>query len=150
MRQRTGLMLMLIGILLAGATALLVVRIANQATEANRSTLRQVAVVVATREIPDQARITPEFLTTKPFPADFAPVGALGSVDQVIGKFANGFIARDQILVAQQVSPAVRSPLLSDRVPPGKVAIWLPMPALLAQAGVLRPGDHVDLLLSLP
>ena len=149
MRQRTGLYVILIGLLLAGATAALVIRIGNQATEASRSALRQVSVVVTNRNILDKTPITADALAVKAFPADFAPPGALGSLDQAVGKFASGFIAKNQILVADQVAPAVPSPNLSDRVPPGKVAIWLPMPQLLASAGVLKPGDHIDILLSI-
>jgi pilus assembly protein CpaB len=149
MRQRTGLYLVLIGLLLAAVTAVLVIRIGNQATEASRNQLRQVSVVVTNRSIPDKTTIPADALAVKAFPADFAPAGALGSIDQAVGKFASGYIARNQILVADQVVPALPSPNLSDRVPPGKVAIWLPMPGLMAAAAVLRPGDHIDILLSL-
>jgi pilus assembly protein CpaB len=130
-------------------TAVLVIRIGNQATEASRNQLRQVSVVVTNRSIPDKTTISADALAVKAFPADFAPAGALGSIDQAVGKFASGYIARNQILVADQVVPALPSPNLSDRVPPGKVAIWLPMPPLMASAAVLRPGDHIDILLSL-
>jgi pilus assembly protein CpaB len=150
LRQRTGLVLMLVGILLAGVVTLLVIRLVNQATEAGRSQIRQVAVVTSTKDIPDQTVITGEGLLVKPFPVDFAPSGALGSMDQVVGKFANGFIAKDQVIVAGQITPTRRSPILSDRVPMGKVAIWLPMPDLMGAANVLKVGDHVDILLSLP
>jgi pilus assembly protein CpaB len=150
LRQRTGLVLMLVGILLAGVVTLLVIRLVNQATEAGRSQIRQVAVVTSTKDIPDQTVITGEGLLVKPFPVDFAPSGALGSMDQVVGKFANGFIAKDQVIVAGQITPTRRSPILSDRVPMGKVAIWLPMPELMGAANVLKVGDHVDILLSIP
>jgi pilus assembly protein CpaB len=150
LRQRTGLVLMLVGILLAGVVTLLVIRLVNQATEAGRSQIRQVAVVTSTKDIPDQTVITGEGLLVKPFPVEFAPSGALGSMDQVVGKFANGFIAKDQVIVAGQITPTRRSPILSDRVPMGKVAIWLPMPELMGAANVLKVGDHVDILLSLP
>jgi pilus assembly protein CpaB len=149
LRQRTGLYLVLIGLVLAGVTAALVIRIGNQAAEASRSALRQVSVVVTNRNILDKSPITTDALVVKAFPADFAPPGALGSLDQAVGKFASGFIAQNQILVVDQVAPALPSPNLSDRVPPGKVAVWLPMPGLLAGAGVLRPGDRIDILLSL-
>jgi pilus assembly protein CpaB len=148
-RHRTGLFLILAGIALAAITTLLIIRVVNQATEASRSGIRQVAVVTTTKDILDQTPITADGLVVRAFPADFAPTGALGSIDQAVGKFANGFIAKDQILVAGQLAPAQRSANLSDRVPTGKVAVWLPMPELLVSAGILRPGDHVDILLSI-
>jgi pilus assembly protein CpaB len=150
MRQRAGMFLMLIGLVLAGLATLLVMNIARQAAESNRGAIRQVALVAATRDIPDQSLIPADALVVKPFPADFAPVGSITSPDQVVGKIANGFIARDQVIVANQVSTVRRSTNLSDRIPPGKVVIWLAMPDLLASAGLVKPGDHVDILLTLP
>lgn len=150
MRQRAGLFLMLIGLVLAGLATLLVMNIARQAAESNRGAIRQVAVVTATRDVPDQSLITADALVLKPFPADFAPAGSITSPDQVVGKIANGFIAKDQVIVANQLSTVRRSTNLSDRIPPGKVVIWLAMPDLLAAAGVVKPGDHVDIMLTMP
>jgi pilus assembly protein CpaB len=144
-----GLFLILGGLLLAGVTVFLVIRLAQQATEASRGGIRQVQVVTTTKDIPDQTLITADGLVVKPFPVDFAPPGAIGSIDQVVGKFANGLIPKDQIVVAGQLAPYQRSANLSDRVPVGRVAVWLPMPDLLATANVLHPGDHVDILLSI-
>jgi pilus assembly protein CpaB len=61
---------------------------------------------------------------------------------------AHGFIPKDQIVVAGQLAAIEPPANLSERVPPGKVAIWLPMPDLLAGAGVVKPGDRLDILLS--
>src|SRR5207344_1946147 len=38
---------------------------------------------------------------------------------------------------------------LSDRVPPGRVVVWMPMPDLLAGQVGFRPGDRLDILLSM-
>jgi pilus assembly protein CpaB len=154
MRQRTGLTLMLVGLLLAGVATFLVIRIANQTSEAQRSRFRQVQVLTAVRDIGDQTVLTPQIVANtfalKTLPAEFVPPNALSSQDQVVDRYANGFIARDQVVVAGQIALAPRAPKLSERVPPGKVVTWLPMPGLLAAAGVLRPGDHVDILMSIP
>jgi pilus assembly protein CpaB len=148
MAHRSGLVLIVGGLVLAGLTSLLVIGLARQATEASRAPIRQVAVVAATRDIVDQSTIPPDALVVKAFPADFAPAGAIADVNQAIGKVANGFIPKDQIVVAGQLA-AVEAPAnLSERVPPGKVAIWLPMPDLLAGAGVIKPGDRLDILLT--
>src|SRR5204862_6225671 len=39
---------------------------------------------------------------------------------------------------------------MSDRVPPGRVVVWLPMPERIAGTVGFRPGDRLDVLLSLP
>lgn len=140
---------MALGILLAGGASVLVLGIARQAGEASRAVIPQVYVVMAAREIPDQAQVTPDALVVRPFPAEFAPAGAIASPEQAIGKFAVGTIYRDQIILNGHVSVAKRAPSMSDRVPPGKVVVWMPMPQLLSGQVGFRPGDRLDILLSL-
>jgi pilus assembly protein CpaB len=141
--------LMALGILLAGGASVIVLGIARQAGEASRAVIPQVYVVMAAREIPDQAVVTPDALVIRPFPAEFAPVGAMSQAEQAVGKFAVGTIYKDQILLNGHVSTGKRAPSLSDRVPPGRVVIWMPMPDLLQGQIGFKPGDRLDILLSL-
>ena len=149
MKRRGALALMALGILLAGGASVIVLGIARQAGEASRAVIPQVYVVMAVREIPDQAIVTPDALVVRPFPAEFAPVGAVSQPEQAVGKFAVGTIFKDQILLNGHVSTGRRAPSLSDRVPPGRVVVWMPMPDLLAGQIGFRPGDRLDILLSL-
>jgi len=149
MKRRGALALMALGILLAGGASVIVLGIARQAGEVNRAVVPQVYVVMATREIPDQGIVTPDALVVRPFPAEFAPVGAVSQPEQAVGKFAVGTIYKDQILLNGHVSTGRRAPTMSDRVPPGRVVVWLPMPALIAGQIGFRPGDRLDILLSL-
>jgi pilus assembly protein CpaB len=143
------LALMALGILLAGGASVIVLGIARQAGEASRAVIPQVYVVMAVREIPDGAVVVPDALVVRPFPADFAPQGSIAQPEQAVGKFAVGTIYKDQILLNGHVSTGRKAASLSDRVPPGKVVIWLPMPDLLAGNIGFRPGDRLDILLSL-
>jgi len=149
MKRRGALILLALGIVLAGGASVLVLAIARQANDASRAVIAQVYVVMAAREIPDQGLVTPDALVIRPFPADFAPAGAISNPDVAIGKVAVGTIFKDQILLEGHVSSVRREPSLSDRIPSGKVVIWLPMPELLAGQITLRPGDRLDILLSL-
>jgi pilus assembly protein CpaB len=149
MKRRGALALMALGILLAGAASVIVLGIARQAGEASKATTPQVYVVMAAREIPDQSVVTPDELVVRPFPADLAPVGAISQPEQAIGKYAVSTIYRDQILMNGHVSVGKRAPTMSDKVPNGKVVVWLPMPDLLSGQVGFRPGDHLDILLTL-
>jgi Flp pilus assembly protein CpaB len=149
-RKRAGILLIAGGLALASVTAVLVMGIARQAAAASQAQVRQVAVVVAARDILDQTLVTADALEVKPFPADFAPPGALPSVELVVGKFATGFVPKGQVVVAGQFQSALPTPNLSDRIPGGMVVMWLPVPDLLANENVLKPGDHVDVLLTAP
>jgi pilus assembly protein CpaB len=149
MKRRGALALMALGILLAGGASVLVLGLARQANEASRAVIPQVYVVMAAREIPDQAQVTPDALVVRPFPADFAPAGAIASPDMAVGKFAVSTISKDQIILQGHVSVAKKAPSMSDRVPTGKVVVWLPMPDLLSGSVGFKPGDRLDILLSL-
>ena len=148
--KRTGPFLIVAGFILAGLAAFLVIGIARQATAASRAQVRQVAVVTTTKDIPDQTQITADALEAKPFPADFAPPGAFSTTDDLVGKYAQGLLPKGQVIVANQVRLAPAAPLMSNRIMPGMVVMWLPMPDVLANSNVLKPGDHVDLLLTAP
>lgn len=140
---------MALGILLAGGASVIVLGIARQAGEASRAVIPQVYVVMAVREIPDGAVVVPDALVVRPFPAEFAPPGAIAQPEQAVGKFAVGTLYRDQILMNGHVSTGKKAASMSDRVPNGKVVVWLPMPDLLAGQVGFRPGDRLDILLSL-
>src|SRR4051794_39654332 len=144
MKRRGALALMALGILLAGGASVLVLGIARQANEASRAVIPQVYVVMAAREIPDQTMVTPDALVVRPFPADFAPANAIATPDLAVGKFAVATIYKDQILLQGHVSIAKRESSLSDRVPAGKVVVWLPMPDLIAGQIGFKPGDRLD------
>jgi pilus assembly protein CpaB len=151
MRKRAGLLLIASGLALAGVAAVLVMGIARQATEASHAQVRQVAVVTANQDIPRGILVTADALVVKSFPADFAPAGAYSTVDDVVGKYANGFIPKGQIVVSGQLDLGKpTSPNLSERIPAGMVVAWLPMPEVLASQDAVHPGDHVDILLTAP
>ncbi len=150
MKRRGALLLVALGVVLAGGASLLVFSLARQANESGKAGLPQVYVLMATRDLPDQAQITPDALVMRPFPADFVPAGAAATPEQVVGKFTLGPVFRDQIILTGQVSTGKRTFNLSDRIPPGKVISWLPLPEILNNQVALRPGDRLDILLTLP
>jgi pilus assembly protein CpaB len=150
MRKRAGLLLIASGLALAGLAVVLVMGIARQATEASHAQVRQVDVVTARRDIAQDSLVTADALDVKTFPADFAPAGAVSSLDDVVGKYSRGFIPTGQIVVAGQLESALPTPNLSDRITPGMVVMWLPMPDVLVNQNIMHPGDRVDILLTAP
>lgn len=150
MPKRSGVFLISVGLLLAGLAAVVVIGIARQATAAAQAQVRQVSVVVAKRDILDQTQITADALEIKPFPADFAPPGVYSTTDELLGKYAQGFLPRGQVIVSGQAKSAPQTPNISDRIPAGYVVMWLPLPDTASGSTILKPGDHVDLLLTAP
>ncbi len=148
---RGGTVMMLVGLALAIVAGVLVLGLARQARAAGAATrsVPQVYVVMATRDVAESSVIPADAVTIKPFPKAFAPPGALTTVDEVAGKVATTRLTRDQILLGSQVTATPQAASVSSTIPPGKVAFWMPLPELTVQAGSLRAGDRVDILLSL-
>jgi pilus assembly protein CpaB len=150
MKRRSALILMILGVLMAGGASLLVLGISREASQLSKASIPQVFVVMAARELPDQAQLTADAVIVRPFPAEFAPQAAVATAEQVVGKFAVGPIYKDQIILTGQVASVRRAPTLSDRLQPGKVVMWLPMPDILAGQVGFRQGDKLDVLLTIP
>src|SRR5919202_3994806 len=148
MRKRAGMLLMLVGLMLASLAALLVLGMSQQAQQQATQQIRQVYVLTMVKDVPENTLISPEMLAVKPFPADFVPAGAVGSVEETTGKYSATKLYKDTILLSSQLTTTKLVRELASNVPPGKVAFWLPMPDLLASAGGVKQGDHVDVLLT--
>ncbi|MGH2352758.1 MAG: Flp pilus assembly protein CpaB [Chloroflexota bacterium] len=148
---RIGTTMMVLGVVLATAAAVLVLILGRRvrATAAAAQTVSIAYVVMVTRDVPEATRIPADAVAVKPFPAAFVPAGATTTAEEVVGKFATTRLTRDQIVLTAQISPTRRGANLSEAIPPGKVAYWMPVPDLPAQTGGLRAGDRVDILLSL-
>lgn len=157
MRKRRGLVIMLVGVALAVVSGLIVLGMARQAAaqaSARPATIqaepiKKVYVVVAEKDIPENVAVSAQDVSTKEFPADFAPAGAVAAPENAVGKFTTSRIYKGQILVAPQLAEARKTSQLSARVPEGKVAMAVAVNDSLNNLGALRPGDKVDLLLTL-
>lgn len=148
MRKRAGLLLMLVGLMLASVAALLVLGMAQQTQQQATQQIKQVYVVSVAKDIPENTIISPEMLAVKAFPAEFAPAGAVATVEETTGKYAAAKLFRDTILLRTQLSGTKRARDVSSNLPPGKVAFWLPLPGLIVSAGGVKPGDRIDVLLT--
>jgi pilus assembly protein CpaB len=108
-----------------------------------------VLVVMAARDIPEQTAISADSLMVQAFPADFVPQGAIPAPEQAVGKFTVTRLTKGQIVLINQLAAVKQVGNLALSVPPGKVAVALPMTDLLSVAGAVKSGDHVDILLTL-
>lgn len=149
MRKRSGTLIILLGVVIALVAGLMVLSFTRQAAAQATAQVRQVYVVIASRDIAEGTAVSSEALTVQPFPADFVPEGAIPAPEQAVGKFTVTRITKGQIILANQLSPTKRSGNLALSVPAGKVAVALPMTDLMSTNGAVKPGDRVDILLTL-
>jgi pilus assembly protein CpaB len=111
---------------------------------------RKVSVLVAATEIPAGARLAKSSLAVREVPEAYVHQAALrqGEEAQVIGRpVADKIVQGQPILWSDfelQKSPAARR--LSAAVQKGQRAVTIPVDISGSLGGMLRPGDHVDVL----
>ena len=109
-------------------------------------------VVVAAGQVPVRAVLTAENLRVQRMAGSAAPEGALQQPSQAIGKITAVALYPGEVILSQRlVDPNVtaadgRTALVLDG---DRVLIAFPADDLMSKVGVLKPGDHVDLLVTL-
>jgi pilus assembly protein CpaB len=157
MRKQRGLVFIFVGVILAAIAGLFVYqtaqRIASQPAQVvvQKESIPRVYVVVTTRDIGEDEKIAAGDVATKEFPVDFVPEGAVAGTDLAVGKYALSTILRGQIVVASFLTdkPKPAPQELAARIPSGKIAMSVMVQDALNQIGVLKAGDHVDILLTI-
>ncbi len=112
-------------------------------------------VVVAATQIDPLTQITEEMLTVKAIPVDLVLTGALGDTEVAIGQTAQvSIVPGEQVLQSKLTSAASALDFfgndtpLSLIIPEGMRAFTVSTSAVGAAGGLVRPGDHVDLILT--
>lgn len=112
-----------------------------------------VKVVTAARAMPIRTLLTAEMLTLKDFPVQAVPEGYMADPAQVVGKVNTAELAVGEIVLANRLmDPNItaadgRTALLMNE---NQVLVAFPASDLMNRLGILKPGDHVDLLFSMP
>jgi pilus assembly protein CpaB len=112
----------------------------------------QVSVVVAAQAVEVRALLTAEDLELRELPVDAVPEGAVREVEEAEGQITLVDLYPGEIILAQRlVDPNVVSGdgRLALVVADDEVLMAFPAQDLMSRVGVLKPGDHVDLLFSL-
>jgi len=111
-----------------------------------------VPVVVAARAVALRSTLTSEDLEVKELPVDLLPEGVLSDVLDAQGKVALVDISPGELILAQRLmEPNAISAdgRLALFIAEDEVLMAFPATDLMSRAGVLKPGDRVDLLISL-
>jgi pilus assembly protein CpaB len=115
----------------------------------------QVDVVVVEVDLPegttgDVAIATA--VTTKRMPAEFRPTTAIADIESIRGKVASLNLPAGTIVVNNMfVDPAQVIPKTNaQRIPPGMVAITISTDQIRGVAGLVRPGDKVNMIVDDP
>lgn len=138
--------------LLAGLVAYATLTRVAQAPQEQEVTSAMVPVVVASYGIPVRTLLTVEHLQVVEMPADVVPSNAVRSVESAIGNITTMELSPGEPILTQRLlNPNVIAKNGRDALVLVEEQVLMAIPAqdLLSRVGVLKPGDHVDLLFSL-
>lgn len=154
--RRRGLLLLVMGLLLAGGSVLVAHSyLRNAATHSGEAQAREIsAVVVARSDIPYGAPIRFEMVRLQEWPKDALPPEAFNSLEQLIGqdqqdpRRARRSIVAGEPIVRNKVSDFGEKVTIADMIDPGKRAMAIRVNDVSGVAGFVTPGDRVDVLLT--
>ncbi len=138
--------------LVAGVVAFMALSRATAQGSGSTQEVVQVDVVVATGQVPVRSVLTAENLRTKKIPVNAVPEGALQQMSQAEGMITTVELFPEEVILAQRlVDPNVipadgRMALVLDG---DQILMAFDAGDLMSSIGVLKAGDHVDLLASL-
>lgn len=104
---------------------------------------------VIPRDYPAERAIAEERIAVGEIPRRFRPPTALTRLEDIAGKVAISELSPNQVVVTGQfVDPRVAQRTFSQRIPSGNVAITVSVDQVRGVAGLLRPDDRVNILVS--
>ena len=112
----------------------------------------EVPVVVAAQAVEVRSVLRAEDVAVKQMPVSAVPEGALRAVEEVAGKITLVALYPGEVILTQRlVDPNLTAADGRTAVVVAENEVLMAFPAadLMSKAGILKPGDHVDLLFSL-
>ncbi len=150
--MRRGRILILLGLILAlGTAGAVFVLLQGSTTPTPEAQVQREDVVVAIQPIAEDEPVEGR-LDLRPIPIDLIPDGALRSLDGTAGMLAAGPIPQGTIIQqALLISPMqlMAEGELGTLVETGYVAVAMPVDELSSVSYGVRPGDYVDVLMTL-
>jgi pilus assembly protein CpaB len=147
-RKRIGVVLIVLGALLALGIGVYVYVTAAQTAEIARQTPTQ-DVVVAVVELPERMPVAAASVAIAKVPAVMVPASAATKLNDVVGKYPLTRIYRNEIVIQDKLADTAGRAGPSFALKEAMVAVTLAGSDLLTPTGAVRPGDRVDMLLTL-
>jgi len=146
---------MIVSLVIAAAAGLIAVFLVNKVIEQKTTQLKESAsemrqnlttVVIAKKDIPAGTALKENMLQEKTLDKRMLQPRAALSIDRVVDKVAIVSIsAGEQVLLNKLTIPGEETSL-ANKVPKGKRAITIPVDNFSSVGGMIKPGDHVDIV----
>jgi len=147
MRELRSWIFLGLGLLLAGLTGLSLYGVSQDSGARVAAASSDTAeVVVAKADIATRSLLTADLLTTKTYPKNLVPAGALTNEKDAIGQTTVSVVPAGAAVVRSQLIAADGRTGASVNLEKGKVLVAFPTVDPLTLAGLVRPGDRIDVL----
>lgn len=109
-----------------------------------------VPVVVAKVDMKRGVKLTEEMVVVRKFTADSRPSGAFAEAEKLVGRVLNQAVGANEAVTAMKLADeSVIGGGVSALIAPGKRAMAVKGNKVMGLAGFVRPGDRVDVIVSL-
>ncbi len=156
MPRRRGLILVLLGLVLALGTGALVFLLLRNAAPITPPEAQASPTPVPTKRLPVAARlletgtiISETDITIQEFPIDTPAVGVISDTTELVGVQVLEPVQQGAVFRATALRGTGNTGPLSNAIAPARVVLAFPAADLLSQSRVITPGDRIDLLLTL-
>lgn len=107
-------------------------------------------VIVAAQEVAWGSRLTREMLTTAKFPTEYVPEGHFTTIDDLEGRVLRMDLVKTEPILEPKLTPVdAEVGGVAAVMDPEKRAMAIRVDDEIGVAGFVKPGDHVDLLVTL-
>jgi pilus assembly protein CpaB len=101
--------------------------------------------------LPGEQAIDQDYVKSGDIPQKYRPTTALTDINAIRGKVALNDLSSGQIVVdGMFVEPRAATVSFAQRIPPGQVAVTISVDQVHGVAGLIVPGDQVNMLASAP
>lgn len=147
MRELRSWIFLGLGLLLAGLTGLSLYGVSQDYNGRQAVAATDTAeIVVAKADIATHAVVVADMLARKTYPIDLVPVGAITNQADALGQTTVSAIPAGAAVVRSQLVAANGRSGASVTLEKGKVLVAFPTVDPLTLAGLVRPGDRIDVL----
>ena len=147
MRELRSWIFLGLGLLLAGLTGLSLYGVSQDSgTRVAAAASDTTEVVVAKADIAPRSVLTVEMVSTRTYPKNLVPTGALTNEADAIGQTSLSAVPAGAAVVRSQLVAANGRSGASVTLEKGKVLVAFPTVDPLTLAGLVRPGDRIDVL----
>jgi len=112
--------------------------------------VNQAAVLIAKVDIPQGSIISGGDLEAKTIPNNMMEQGAVTSLDRISGMVVTSDISQGEQINLSKLTRPRKSGDLAGVTPVGKRAISISVDSLSSLAGMIKPGDYVDVIATIP